>query len=179
MFFNCTECPLGSTNLPAVGGEGPTPADIMVVGQNPGRNEARVGSPFIGRSGQLFNSVLAEVGLDRSKIFVTNMVKHLTPENRMPLPTEVTACSHYLDDEYRYVNPLVVVLMGGLAQAPIFGSITPTKANGMWTFDHQTNRAYVATFHPAYIDRERQLFPDWVKIWENIEVYTNVLRNRL
>jgi DNA polymerase len=116
---NCRKCSLWQNANNAVGGEGPTNAQVMLVGQNPGAEEDKTGRPFIGRAGKFLNKVLAENGIDREKIFITNTVKHLTPQNRKPSPDEAAACVPYLVEQVKLVKPKIVVLMGAVAwQAP-------------------------------------------------------------
>ena len=91
----------------------------MLVGQNPGEEEDKVGRPFVGRAGKFLNKVLAANGINRKEVFVTNIVKHLTPQNRKPLPDEVAACVPYLALQIKLVKPKLIVLMGVVAwQAP-------------------------------------------------------------
>jgi DNA polymerase len=88
----------------------------MLVGQNPGREEDETGKPFVGRAGKFLNTVLAENGIKRGEVFVTNIVKHLTLKNRKPFKDEVEACLPYLDAQMEAIKPEVVVLMGAVAR---------------------------------------------------------------
>ncbi len=91
----------------------------MLVGQNPGAEEDKTGKPFIGRAGKFLNKVLAKNGINREELFVTNIVKHVTPKNRKPLPDEIAACAPYLEAQVNAIKPKIVVLMGAVAwQAP-------------------------------------------------------------
>jgi uracil-DNA glycosylase len=117
--LNCRKCRLWQGARNAVVGEGPATAKIMLVGQNPGEEEDKEGKPFIGRSGKFLNKVLAKNGIRREELFVTNVVKHLTPENRKPLTDEIAACSPYLLEQMEKLRPKIVVLLGAVAwQAP-------------------------------------------------------------
>ncbi len=113
--INCRKCPLWETAKHAVPGEGPVNAEVMLVGQNPGAEEDKTGKPFFGRAGKFLNNVLAKNGIAREELFVTNIVKHLTPENRKPLPEEITACAPYLTAQIELIKPKIVVLMGKVA----------------------------------------------------------------
>jgi DNA polymerase len=94
----------------------------MLVGQNPGSEEDKTGKPFVGRAGKFLNKVLAKNGINREEVFVTNIVKHLTPQNRKPLPDEIAACAPYLTAQINLIEPEVVVLMGTVArQSPRVG----------------------------------------------------------
>ena len=105
----------------------------MLVGQNPGAEEDKTGRPFVGRAGKFLNKVLAKNCINREEVFVTNIVKHVTPQNRKPLPDEIEACVPYLTAQINLIKPKTVVLMGAVAwQTP--------KAEGV---------KYVETVHPS------------------------------
>ena len=87
----------------------------MLVGQNPGREEDETGKPFVGRAGKFLNKILAENSISRQEIFITNIVKHVTPNNRKPLPDEIEACKPYLTTQLEIIAPKTVVLMGKVA----------------------------------------------------------------
>lgn len=116
-----------------VPGEGPSSARIMLVGQNPGCEEVKQGRPFVGRSGRYLNEVLKKYGIDRSKLFITSVVKEATPNNRKPTETEIRRWLPYLMDEIKRVGPQVIVLMGTVAQGI-------PRLEGI---------EYVETYHPA------------------------------
>ncbi|MBI2851598.1 MAG: uracil-DNA glycosylase [Chloroflexi bacterium] len=116
-----------------VPGEGPASARIMLIGQNPGEEEARLGRPFVGRSGKYLDRVLAENGIDRKELYITSVVKETTPGNRPPTRQEVEYWLPYLMDEISRVKPGVVVLMGRVA----------------WEIPRLVSITYVETSHPA------------------------------
>lgn len=111
----CRKCRLWQCSIQAVPGEGPQNARLMLVGQNPGAEEDKKGKPFVGRAGKFLNKVLTQNGLNRDEIFITNIVKHLTPQNRKPLQDEVEACAPFLTCQINQIKPKVVVLMGAVA----------------------------------------------------------------
>ena len=116
---NCRKCRLWQGAKNGVPGEGPFHAKVMLVGQNPGEEEDKTGRPFVGRAGKFLNKVLAKNGINREELFVTNLVKHVTPKNRKPSPDEIAACAPYLVAQVSAVKPKIVVLMGAVAwQAP-------------------------------------------------------------
>jgi len=130
---NCGKCRLWQGAKNAVPGEGPLNAKLMLVGQNPGKEEDKMGIPFVGRAGKFLNKVLAKNNIIREELFVTNLVKHATPKNRKPLPDEIAACALYLEEQFNVINPKIVVLMGAVAwQAP--------RVEGI---------KYVETYHPS------------------------------
>ena len=112
---NCRKCRLWQGAKQAVPGEGPLHAKLMLIGQNPGAEEDKIGKPFVGRAGKFLNKVLAENGINREEIFVTNIVKHVTQQNRKPLPDEVEACLPYLMTQINEIKPKMIVLMGAVA----------------------------------------------------------------
>ena len=114
-------------------GGGPPNARIMLVGQNPGKEEAERGRPFVGKSGKYLDQTLKKNGLDRSKLYITSVVKETTPGNRMPTSSEITRWMPHLLEEIRRVRPKIVVLMGKVA------SKTP-RSKGI---------KYIETYHPA------------------------------
>ncbi|MBI2836549.1 MAG: uracil-DNA glycosylase [Chloroflexi bacterium] len=98
-----------------VPGEGPPNATVMLIGQNPGREEARQGRPFIGRSGKYLDRVLAENGIDRKELYITSVVKETTPGNRAPTTAEIERWLPHLVDEIKWIRPRIIVLMGKVA----------------------------------------------------------------
>ena len=130
---NCHKCRLWKGAKHTVPGEGPQNAKLMLVGQNPGIEEDKTGRPFVGRAGKFLNKVLAENGINREEVFITNIVKHVTPQNRKPFPDEMEACAPYLTEHINLIKPRIVVLMGAVAwQAP--------KVKGI---------KYIVTVHPS------------------------------
>ena len=97
-------------------GEGPLNAKVMVIGQNPGADEDGTGRPFVGRAGKFLTKTLTEFGIKREDVFITNIVKHVSPENRKPYPDEVTACLPYLMEQISFIKPKIIVLLGASAK---------------------------------------------------------------
>lgn len=116
-----------------VAGEGPQNAEIMLIGQNPGREEAKQGRPFVGRSGKYLDMSLRKNNLDRGKLYITSVVKETTPGNRRPTAQEIRHWMPYLLAEIRKVKPKIIVLMGNVARE------TP-RLRGV---------DYIETYHPA------------------------------
>jgi DNA polymerase len=113
---NCRKCRLWRSAKHAVPGEGPATAKIMMIGQNPGSEEDETGRPFVGRAGKFLTKTLTEYGINREDIFITNIVKHISPENRKPLDDEVAACLPYLTKQIRIIKPKIIVLLGASAK---------------------------------------------------------------
>ena len=112
----CRKCRLWQTAKYGVPGEGPIGAKVMFVGQNPGAEEDQTGRPFVGRAGKYLTKTLAEYGLRREDIYITNIVKHTSPQNRKPYPDEVEACLPYLIAQIGIIKPKIIVLLGASAK---------------------------------------------------------------
>jgi uracil-DNA glycosylase family 4 len=145
----CTRCPLSATRTQVVFGTGDPHADLMFVGEAPGREEDLRGVPFVGRSGQLLDRLLAEeLGIDRDQVYIANVVKCRPPENRDPRPDEVAACRPYLEEQVAVIAPKVVVTLGNFATKLLLDTDQGiTKVRGTW---YPMGAAQlVPTFHPA------------------------------
>ena len=129
----CRKCRLWQGTKNGVPGEGPLHAKVMLVGQNPGAEEDKTGKPFVGRAGKFLNKVLAKNVINREELFVTNLVKHVTPKNRKPSPDEIAACAPYLEAQVNAIKPKIVVLMGAVA----------------WQTPRVKGVNYVETYHPS------------------------------
>jgi len=108
----CRKCRLWQGAKYGVSGEGPNNAAIIFVGQNPGAEENESGRPFVGRAGRYLTKTLAEYGIKREDVYITNIVKHISPKNRKPYPDEVSVCLPYLQEQIRVIHPKVIVLLG-------------------------------------------------------------------
>ncbi len=143
----CTRCDLYKGTRNGVPGEGNPEAEVMLVGEGPGYNEDKQGRPFVGPAGHFLNELLAAAGLDRSSVFITNVVKHRPPENRDPLPDEMTACSVYLDRQIEAINPKVIVTLGRFSMAKFFPGAKISQIHGQAKL--QNGHMVVAMYHPA------------------------------
>jgi uracil-DNA glycosylase family 4 len=112
----CRKCRLWQTAKHGVPGEGPLNAKVMFVGQNPGAEEDETGRPFVGRAGKYLNKTLAEFCIKREDFYITNIVKHTSPQNRKPYPDEIEACLPYLIKQISIIKPKIIVLLGASAK---------------------------------------------------------------
>ena len=126
----CTDCSLSEGRTLAVPGEGPEQADLMFIGEGPGYHEDQQGRPFVGPAGQFLEQLLASIGMSRDQVFIANMIKCRPPNNRDPLPGEVTACSKYLDRQIQLVAPKVIVTLGRHSLVKFLPGATISKAHG-------------------------------------------------
>jgi uracil-DNA glycosylase family 4 len=136
-----------------VKGFGPTPTEIMLIGEAPGANEEIEGKPFVGSSGQVLDAALEEAGLDRDSLFITNIYKHRPPNNRTPNDREIAEHLHFLMEEFNEVDPTFVLLLGNTPLRTFTGEGMITKRHGMRVlpnlgFEH-SDIFFYTTFHPA------------------------------
>jgi uracil-DNA glycosylase len=143
----CPLCDLSTTRTKAVPGDGPADAELMFVGEGPGFHEDRQGRPFVGAAGQFLDQMLASIGLERRQVFVTNVVKCRPPNNRDPLPAEISACAPYLDKQIALIDPLVIVTLGRHSMARFFPGQKISGIHG--TARVVDGRTVVALYHPA------------------------------
>jgi DNA polymerase len=143
----CTKCDLYRNTKNGVPGEGNPSAEVMFIGEGPGYHEDRQGKPFVGPAGSFLNELLASIGLDRTKVFITNVVKHRPPENRDPLPEEIAACAGYLDRQIEAINPRVIVTLGRYSMAKFFPGARISQIHGQAKV--VDGRLVVAMYHPA------------------------------
>ena len=127
---NCFDCDLSQSRTKAVPGEGPKDADLMFIGEGPGFNEDQQSRPFVGAAGQYLEELLAKVDMKRDSVFITNMVKCRPPGNRDPLPGEIEACSKYIDEQIRLVQPKVIVTLGRHSLGKFLPGETIGKVHG-------------------------------------------------
>lgn len=153
-------CNLRITAKSTVFGDGSEIADVMFVGEAPGREEDAAGVPFVGRSGQLLNRMLAAIGLEREAVRVTNTVPWRPPGNRPPTPAETLICLPFVQRHIELVRPKIVVCLGSPASKAILGSQEGIlRIRGQWTtysFGLEADEAIDATamLHPAYLLRQ-------------------------
>ncbi len=157
-------CPLKKTAANTVFGAGNPAADIMLVGEAPGADEDRQGLPFVGVSGQLLDRMLASIGLDREKTYITNMLAWRPPGNRKPTPEETAMCLPFIRRHIELVDPKVLVFVGGTSASTLLDSrVGITRLRGRWLDYHTGPEAAGATiaampiFHPAYLLRHPAL----------------------
>lgn len=144
----CVACPLHVGRTQVVFADGSAPADVMFVGEAPGQQEDLTGVPFVGRSGQLLSTLIADVGIERSQVVIANVIKCRPPANRDPLPEEVETCRFWLRRQVQLVDPAVICTVGAFATRWALGpDARITKVRGQrFTV---AGRLVVPTFHPA------------------------------
>ncbi len=161
----CPRCKLSKSRSRIVFGSGNPRAELMFVGEAPGREEDEQGLPFVGAAGQLLTRIIEAIGKKRGEVYIVNTVLCRPPENRNPEPDEVAACRPFLEEQIRLVSPRVIVTLGTFAAQAILGTDEPiSKLRGRW---HSAHGARVMpTFHPAFLLRSRERKKD---VWEDMQ----------
>jgi DNA polymerase len=164
---NCHKCSLASSRNNVVIGDGNIEADLLIVGEGPGRNEDLEGKPFVGKAGQLLDKILEAINLSRDEVYITNIVKCRPPNNRDPLSEEKEACLPYLRAQFLLIRPKIILCLGRIAaQTLIEPNFKITKQHGQWF--EKKNTFMMATFHPAALlrdsSRKRSVWEDMQKL---------------
>lgn len=157
----CRGCHLWKVGTQTVFGEGPSTADVIIVGEQPGDQEDLAGKPFVGPSGRLLDSALEEAGIDRTKVYVTNAVKHFKWErqgkrriHKKPNAGEIDACHPWLEQEIALLEPRVIVVLGATAAQALLGkSFRVTQSRGKALKPWGESPLVVATVHPSSVLR--------------------------
>src|SRR5919202_538494 len=153
--IGCPLCKLSRTRKNAVPGEGQVSAKLMFIGEAPGKNEDLKGKPFVGAAGRILDQALEKAGIERSKVFITNVVKCRPPSNRVPEEDERRACRPYLQRQISVISPKIICILGSTAYASILGGKSITASRGKVTV-HNGQR-YFVTVHPAAAIYNRSL----------------------
>ena len=176
----CRGCPLWLPATQTVFGEGPGSADVMFVGEQPGDQEDRAGHPFVGPSGRLLDAALEAAGIDRTKVYVTNAVKHFKFEqkeltkrrlHKTPNPAEIRACRPWLEQEIRLVKPGVIVVLGSTAAQALLGKAFRVTESRGTVVDSEWG-AVLATVHPSSVLRA----PDDVREHARRDFFRDIAR---
>ena len=157
--LSCQKCALADTRHNVVFGMGPRDAEVMCIGEGPGENEDLTGRPFVGRGGKLLDDMLEMIDLDRTKIFITNIVKCRPPQNRDPLNVEEDACIGYLQRQIALLQPKILVCLGRIAaKAIIKEDFKITREHGQWF--ERDGIQMTAVYHPAALLRDPRKRPE-------------------
>ena len=169
--LGCPLCNLSRTRNNAVPGEGQVSARLMFIGEAPGKNEDLKGRPFVGAAGRILDEAMKNAGLERSEVFITNVVKCRPPGNRVPEEEERLACRPYLQRQMLLLSPKIICILGSTAYASILGGKSITASRGKIIM--QKDQRYFLTVHPAaaiYNRRLRDIFEnDILKLSEEFK----------
>jgi uracil-DNA glycosylase len=150
--ITCTKCELHYNRIKGVIGFGNPNAKLMFVGEAGGREENEQGRPFVGKSGKLLTELMAEIGINREDVWITNTVKCATPENRIPKITEINSCRPFIEEEIYLVKPQIIILLGMTATRAILGN----QNRPMWDLHGSTiaknGQMYFITYHPSAVN---------------------------
>ena len=169
---DCTRCKLHSTRSNIVYGVGDPCAELMFVGEAPGRDEDQQGVPFVGRAGQLLTKIIEAIDLRREDVYIANVIKCRPPKNRNPEPDEIETCQPYLFAQIDAIQPKVIVALGAFAVKTLLQrDESISKLRGR-TFDYRGAKL-IPTFHPAYLLRSPDKKAD---VWEDMKRVRSLLR---
>jgi DNA polymerase len=166
--LKCQKCPLAETRTHAVPGEGNLNAELMFIGEAPGRDEDMQGRPFVGRAGQLLTKIIQAMTFQRDEVYITNIVKCRPPGNRNPQSNEIASCKDYLLTQIDQINPKVIVTLGKVA-ADFFirSSVGMTALRGDF-YDFGDTKV-MPTFHPSYLIRNEGNKTLKKMVWEDMK----------
>jgi uracil-DNA glycosylase len=168
----CEKCKLSKTRTQVVYGVGNPNADLMFIGEAPGRDEDLKGEPFVGRAGQLLTDIIKAMKLTRDDVYIANVVKCRPPENRNPEPEELDACRPYIRRQVAIIEPKVIVTLGKFAlQSLMEKSYGITATRGQWL--EYNGVKVMPTYHPAYLLRTPSAKKD---VWEDMKKVMAELR---
>ncbi len=145
--IGCPLCKLSRTRKNAVPGQGQVSAKIMFIGEAPGKNEDLKGKPFVGAAGRILDQAMEKAGIDRSMVFITNVVKCRPPSNRIPDEDERIACRPYLQRQISLISPKIICILGNTAYSSILGGKSITASRGKIV--KKDGQRYFLTVHPA------------------------------
>lgn len=177
----CKDCRLCQTATNAVVGEGNIDADICFVGEAPGETEDLTGRPFVGRAGKLLEAMLVKIGLTRDKVWIGNIIKHRPPQNRDPLPDEISACERFLEAQLKAISPKLIVTLGRFSMNYFYpeGKISRDRGRLIKIKGYNVFPIY----HPAAAlrnpDMMRGFTEDFLQIPKTLEEISNVKKSEL
>ena len=170
-------CKLKNNSKNIVFSDGDISSPLMIVGEGPGQTEDDQGKPFVGEAGKLLNKMLNAIKIERSKVYITNVVNYRPPKNRKPEPDEILRYSEFLKEHISIFDPKILILMGSTAMEALFGNkIKITKSRGEWKEIVIKNKVFktIVTFHPAYLLRQ----PDQKKFsWQDLKKISKEIDN--
>lgn len=169
----CQQCALAATRTQTVFGVGDMYTDLLVVGEAPGAEEDRQGEPFVGRAGQLLNSMLRAIGRPRESVYIANVLKCRPPGNRDPSPAEVACCLPYLRRQIELIGPRLILVVGRIAAQNLLSSELPIgRLRGQVHRFGARQTPVVVTYHPAYLLRSPG---EKRRAWEDLKLARRLL----
>ena len=170
---DCQLCKIGKTRRNLVFGAGNPQAEVVFVGEAPGADEDEQGLPFVGRAGQLLTKIIEAMGLSRKDVYICNILKCRPPQNRNPLPEEITACEPFLKQQLKYISPSIICALGTFAAKTLLKTEVPISVL-RGRFHSYEGIKLMPTYHPAYLLRN----PSAKKlVWEDVQLIIKELQN--
>ena len=170
----CRRCKLASSRTQIVFGQGNPNADLMFVGEAPGRDEDEQGLAFVGRAGQLLTKIIEAIGMTRDDVFICNVLRCRPPNNRNPEPDEVASCRPFLEETIRLVAPRAIVTLGTFAAQALLETDEPIgRLRGRWR--EARGVRVMPTFHPAFLLRSPERKKD---VWEDMKIVRDFLAGK-
>ncbi len=169
---DCQKCPLAKTRKNFVFGYGNPNAEVMFIGEAPGREEDEQGLPFVGAAGKLLDKMLQAIGLSRDEVYIANVLKCRPPNNRDPLPDEVVKCEPYLKQQLQLIQPKILVALGRVAGQALLKSMDTLSR--LRSAEHTyEGKPLIITYHPAALLRN----PRWkAQSWEDLKKLNKLLK---
>lgn len=170
----CRECPLAKTRKNAVPGEGNINADLMFVGEGPGRDEDDQGKPFVGKAGKLLTRIIKAMKFEREDVYITNIIKCRPPENRNPRNNEIEKCKRFLFKQIELISPKVIVTLGNVPTKFFLNEkkgITSLRGK-FYPYD---DMKIMPTFHPSYLVRNEEDIELKRMVWKDMQKVMAVL----
>jgi DNA polymerase len=164
---SCEGCALGNTRTTLVWGSGSPDAELMFIGEAPGRKEDEGGLPFIGAAGRILDEFLSIAGFARESIYIANVLKCRPPNNRDPQPDEIEACQHWLIDQIHEIKPRIIVALGAFATRWVLGKQIAIGAVQGKVFQHDSY-LIVCCYHPAAVIYDQQKSDDFFGVARTI-----------
>jgi DNA polymerase len=170
----CPRCKLSKSRTNIVFGQGNPHAELMFVGEAPGRDEDEQGLAFVGRAGQLLTKIIEAMGKKREEVYIANCLKCRPPNNRNPEADEVTACRPFLEEQVRLISPKVIVTLGTFAAQALLETDEPIgRMRGRWRSAHGAR--VMPTFHPAFLLRSPERKKE---VWEDMKLVRDYLAGK-
>ena len=181
----CTKCDLSIARLNVVFGSGNPNADILILGEAPGKKESETGLPFVGTAGKKLDGFLDTIGLKREDVFIANILKCRPPENRDPTKEEISTCTPWLYDQIKIINPKVICPLGNFSSRYILSGCKPEEMKKIDTISkthgevfeveiHGETKTVIPLYHPAALIYNRKLIPD---MGEDLKVVKKIVKN--
>ncbi len=162
---SCTKCELHASRTQTVFGVGNKNADLLIIGEAPGRDEDLQGEPFVGRAGQLLNAMLAAIGFQRDQVYIANILKCRPPNNRDPKPEEAEACDSWLRQQIELIQPVVILVLGRIAAHKLLNTDQSLGALRGKQYNYE-GIPLIVSYHPAYLLRKPV---DKRKSWQDLK----------